>query len=396
MVKHYKLLKDLPDVKAGAIFEYNEGFTSSYYEHIENGRHKKYGTDTVENNPDWFAPYLFTMDCGTDLFQTDRAYIVDKGSGRMNNIQVNVRESNYLYFATKEKAEQYLESLKPKFKVGDIVICEDYCEEYDNKPLKITKIDDSDDIVYYYFEPTNNNNHNFSSGSKVRLATDIEILKFYEKQGWVKDAKFKFKNQIYVLHDITLDLRYPMIGEKVGGVCCLLSDWLDNFQVFPIEECELIKEPCYPKSWGEIKTDFHNFGMYSNPEDFLNKQNDFNFGYYIDNDFKIYPSGQRVTLADDRNVYRTFKQARSALAFAQLTQLHAATIDKFNEYHNCNWEPYWNDYFGENWIVVRILNHLEVVYANCFYRSLAFPTKELAEFSLEHWKELWEQYYELT
>jgi len=50
--KKYRLKKDLPDCKAGAIFEYE---LDTIYVHSTNGKHYlSYHKDIVENNPEWF------------------------------------------------------------------------------------------------------------------------------------------------------------------------------------------------------------------------------------------------------------------------------------------------------------------------------------------------------
>ena len=54
-MKRYKLLKDLPDLKAGEIFEYNED-AGSYISQSMNKNHYLLYDDTVENNPEWFEP----------------------------------------------------------------------------------------------------------------------------------------------------------------------------------------------------------------------------------------------------------------------------------------------------------------------------------------------------
>jgi len=50
--KKYKLLKDLPSLKAGAIFTYNHGVDGYVYD----GTYglAGYSKEVVENSPDWF------------------------------------------------------------------------------------------------------------------------------------------------------------------------------------------------------------------------------------------------------------------------------------------------------------------------------------------------------
>lgn len=50
--KKYRLLKDLPDLKAGAIFEYD----NQCYQHLYCGDNWQYLAQDVEDNPEWFEP----------------------------------------------------------------------------------------------------------------------------------------------------------------------------------------------------------------------------------------------------------------------------------------------------------------------------------------------------
>lgn len=55
MSKRYILQKDLPDVKAGAVFEW--GDNRSYRYHVKNTTIKYwFEKEYVENNPEWFLP----------------------------------------------------------------------------------------------------------------------------------------------------------------------------------------------------------------------------------------------------------------------------------------------------------------------------------------------------
>jgi hypothetical protein len=50
--KKYRLLKDLPGLKAGAVFTYDHRANGYVYEGL-NG-FAGYSTEVVENSPDWF------------------------------------------------------------------------------------------------------------------------------------------------------------------------------------------------------------------------------------------------------------------------------------------------------------------------------------------------------
>lgn len=86
-----------------------------------------------------------------------------------------------------------------------------------------------------------------------------------------------------------------------------------------------------------------------------------------------------------RGLFSTELQAESALAMAQLSQLHRAIVG--------DWEADWKDgnlkycierfYFDELFIEERIHS----------FRHFPFQTREQAEFSLKHHRELWEKFY---
>lgn len=54
--KRYKLLKDLPDLQAGAVFEYEK--PSGYFTHSRNGGDGKwvymFDEESILRNPDWW------------------------------------------------------------------------------------------------------------------------------------------------------------------------------------------------------------------------------------------------------------------------------------------------------------------------------------------------------
>ncbi len=169
-----------------------------------------------------------------------------------------------------------------------------------------------------------------------------------------------------------------------------------NNEHFRFLDCELITKPNYPKSWKEITPKSHRIADYDSIEEFIHSQFKFNFGYYVKDDSTIHSSGQRIKLQDvDRNIFATEKQAKSSLAFAQLSQLHKVMIDEYNLINNCNWKPNWHDYEQAKYTVSRYKNNLILHKSTTGFKYLTFPTQELAEFSLEHHRELWKDYYEL-
>ena len=384
-VTKYKLLKDLPDVKAGTVVQFFGLFDDEPYKSmikesqyipeigwywksdIKTGKNDtvnfnqyckcNYNVDTL---PEWFAPYLFTAEDG-DVFKGDNVYFINKDNEIItcyNAIGISQDfNKKQIFFFKRKKAEQYLESLKPKFKVGDIVVFEDY---NNNEPyyeiFKITKFDSNfiynEDITYQY--------------SHIRLAEESEIIKYYEQQGWVKGVKFKSNGETCILDNLYFGHTGTLCVESTG------------FKRFGIEDCELIKEPNYPKSWDNMirKEGLSGHSIES----------------YID---KSYPSDE-VLYHYSKGVFNTEKQAQSALAFAQLSQLHKVMIDEYNKVNNCDWKPDWtNEFNNKKYCVFRNENELKTSYCYSQYFHLSFPTKELAEFSLKHHESLWKQYYEL-
>jgi len=88
------------------------------------------------------------------------------------------------------------------------------------------------------------------------------------------------------------------------------------------------------------------------------------------------------------------KQYKSIEAFAQLTQLYAETIKVYNKKHNCDWKPVWHER-NVKFVIVRTWDNLTITNVGYTYNPFPFPTEELAKFAVEHWSELWKQYYEL-
>ena len=368
-VTKYKLLKDLPDVKAGTVVQFFGLFDDEPYKSmikesqyipeigwycksdIKTGKNDtvnfnqyckcNYNVDTL---PEWFAPYLFTAEDG-DVFKGDNVYFINKNNEIItcyNAIGISQDFNKNQIFLSKEKAEQYLESLKPKFKVGDIVVFEDY---NNNEPyyeiFKITKFDSNfiynEDITYQY--------------SHIRLANESEIIKYYEQQGWIKDAKFKSNGETCILDNLYFGHTGTLCVESTG------------FKKFRFEDCELIKEPNYPKSLEDIKS------------------------HILETNYSTEFSRNIVT--------GNYKQYDSLLAFSLLTVLHRAMIDEYNKVNNCDWKPDWTNDNQNKFVITRSRNRLNLFVSKTEWRPLAFPDKISVEFSLLHHESLWKQYYEL-
>lgn len=451
----YKLLKELPDVKAGAIIEFGnysfDGFqtwNNIYY--IPNSQYT-FSKKQLENSPDWFAPYMFTTEDGVDIFKGDAAYCVfenfqpvfqpriflnpiegekyfstieaaenylkplfytedylngdfpeqikeevdehvcnschwtDYGT-KSNCTQFNMCEGsscestlekynedldtngepiyNNTYcwfvfnkkdspdivyktgkeivelqkcfegktFSNKNNANKYYEelkeSLKPEFKVGDIVVSETniYGETFVGKLVDLTPVTllSADDTETTFLKKEIN-----------RKATNSEIIKYYEQQGWVKGAKFKYYDKVYELDKISIQDKEVWINS--------------NFTT--IDKCELIKSPNYPKKWEDL-------------------------------DYNDQKANSEVLSAQE-------------LASLRLKDLHRVLIKEYNKNNNCDWKPDWSNTNKEKFVIIRFVNELKIINNYYVFQHLAFPNQDLAEFALENWKDLWEYYYEL-
>jgi len=166
----------------------------------------------------------------------------------------------------------------------------------------------------------------------------------------------------------TVVILHSMINDLVAEVYHILYEnevKSDHIFPVPLSELEEIKE--WPKTWedlGEMK------------------------GYFIYNTSEII-SGNFTGSRTNRNTFATKAQAESALAFAQLSQLHKAIV--------CDWVPDWSDTNQSKWAIYRFWMHSKNVliigeYLRDFYH-LAFQTEEQAQFSLTHHRELWEKYW---
>lgn len=332
-MKYYKLLKDLPDVKAGAIFEWNEGYSYEYYWEKETNR--KYDADLVKENKEWFEPCLFISEDGEPIFNDDRVHLLYKDeitSGKATKYGFDGQllpypASDCLWFKSKQKAEEYIESLKPKFKVGDIVVI---LKEYKiNEPVTIiNKVEKT--VEYFYY--TDYSEIGFNDGA-IRKATEQEIIQYYQSQGWVKGAKYKVKKDttIYTLEKLQI---FPVNG------CFVFNDLAGSCH---INYCELIKEPELPKSWLELN---------------INQKKSIN---------GILPP--------------------EVVAYRQLKDLVKVM--------NGDWIPDWGNLNQKKYFIRREKGELGVRFGYYYFVHLVFQTEALAKFSLEHHRKLWEDYYEL-
>jgi hypothetical protein len=294
---YYKLKKDLPDIKAGAIFECQLDENGNNIWVLSNYNTSKidfeFSKEEIERNKEWFEPCLFISEDGEPIFANTEVWFYEK---EVLNVLYGSQISGKLkYFVNKQKAEEYIESLKPKFKVGDIVVI---LKEYKiNEPITIiNKVEKA--VEYFYY--TDYSGIGFNDEA-IRKATEQEIISYYESQGWVEGVKVKY---IAFLTDSTRNC-FPTIVNLEILDNELLVNTSDGSRL-PLKSFELIKESELPKSWEDLH---------------------FNRGYVLNSYVPvvsdlIVDAGFNGNKLEKHKVYfATESQAKSALAFAQLSQL---------------------------------------------------------------------------
>ena len=82
------------------------------------------------------------------------------------------------------------------------------------------------------------------------------------------------------------------------------------------------------------------------------------------------------------------KQLDSIIAFTKLTHITKAI--------NGKWVPDWDDNNEAKYTIIRAKNKLRIDCWRETFFHISFHSREAAEFSLEHHRELWEQYYMIS
>lgn len=93
------------------------------------------------------------------------------------------------------------------------------------------------------------------------------------------------------------------------------------------------------------------------------------------------------TRDDNRNLFATEAQAKSAIAYAQLTQLMKA--------YNGDWEPDWEDDMELKYVIDRDRNGLERSSYYTSYSFLAFKDPEVRDKFLENFQEIIKVFYQI-
>ena len=120
-------------------------------------------------------------------------------------------------------------------------------------------------------------------------------------------------------------------------------------------------------------------------------------GYFIDHDessINFFDSEESQFIDDDgissdcKNIFKTEKQAKSALAYAQLTQLMALP-----EY-NGDWVPNWTDR-SKVYAIIRIGNKVQRDCSIEYYCEIAFKSSEIRDRFMQNNLDLLKEYFEL-
>lgn len=110
-------------------------------------------------------------------------------------------------------------------------------------------------------------------------------------------------------------------------------------------------------------------------------------GFWIDRASEIAHAGCTARL-EEANVFKTKKQAESALAYAQLTQLMALPC------YNGDWEAGWNG-VTQNHVIERYGNEISKDYYSKAFSPIAFKSKEIRDAFMENHVELLYKYFQL-
>lgn len=109
-------------------------------------------------------------------------------------------------------------------------------------------------------------------------------------------------------------------------------------------------------------------------------------GWYLGDDYVYKETNEENT---DRSTFKTEKQAKAALAYAQLTQLMAL------EEYNGNWIADWTNGSESKYCIVPVGNKLKLEVFFEFKQNICFRNKAIAELFLSNNYDLLMQYSEL-
>ena len=133
--------------------------------------------------------------------------------------------------------------------------------------------------------------------------------------------------------------------------------------------CKLI-EPKYPESWNEA---------------FISKVIK---GFYVEGRSIEHMRHDKCTV-EDKGTFKTEKQAASALAYAQLTQLMALPC------YNGDWVPNWDDSNQEKYCITRMKYNIVKLDYSGYFSFLAFKSEKVRDAFFNNHMDLIKQFHQL-
>ena len=106
-------------------------------------------------------------------------------------------------------------------------------------------------------------------------------------------------------------------------------------------------------------------------------------------DIKLYNSDIRSATSREKLLFKTEKQAASALAYAQLTQLMALPC------YNGDWVPNWDDLSQQKYFIIRLKSDLVKINFSSYFCFLAFKSEKVRDEFYHNHMNLIKQFYEL-
>ncbi len=203
-MKKYKLLKDYPTSKKGNIIE-SDGL--GWYINNKLAIPK----EMIENELDWFAPYIFTTEDGVDIYVGDMYWWFISNNYLDNQLCTtrSGRVDGYKYFSTKEKAQEYLKSKETpewvicikekKYLRGKLNML--YRVESYNEAVKAYRIDSQTSIHSELVRPATEaeisaHEEGFHIGDKVWYAGYSLDIPFKEYLGKIKSFYYSLESPV--------------------------------------------------------------------------------------------------------------------------------------------------------------------------------------------------------
>ena len=137
-----------------------------------------------------------------------------------------------------------------------------------------------------------------------------------------------------------------------------------------IEKIVLVKKSIYPKDWEE-----HFIDNYIE-------------GFYIEGGNTEHCSAL-ICGYEDKSVFKTKNQAKTCLAYAQLTQLMALPC------YNGDWVPNWDDLSQQKYFIIRLKSDLVKINFSSYFCFLAFKSEKVRDEFYNNHMDLIKQFHEL-